>query len=387
MATAVSDREAALRAAIERDPADAAAHGELAAHYYAVGKLDESVSEYSLACRLAPDVPEGRYNLAATLNACGDTSAALDIVEQAERDFPDSAIIHYGKACVLQRIGRLDESLASFTIALELDPNHADTWYGVGIVLLRQGDPLRASSFFERALDVAPNHTGARYMRDALSGQARTRPDKSFVQELFDGYAAYYDEHMLEQLGYRAPQILCNTLANELRGAPELRVLDLGCGTGLVGSRLRPRAGQLVGVDLARGMLDRARTLDCYDRLECCDVLDFLNEQSHATQDLVVAADLFIYFAELDEVFAAIRHVLTPCGLFAFTVEEHTSEGWSVGPSGRFRHSRAYLETLRDRLGYTPRSFERTVIRHDGGEPCQGFIVAWSAGPETDLSL
>ena len=197
MTPAVCDRETALRAAIARDPANAAAHSELAAHYYEIGKLDKSVREYELACDLAPEVPQGHYNLAATLNACDEQSAALNVVEQAERDFPDSALIHYGKACVLQSLGRLDESLASFTIALELDPHHADTWYGVGVLLLRQGHPLRASCYFERALDVAPNHTGAQFMRDALSGQARTRPDESFVRDLFDNYAPYYDEHML----------------------------------------------------------------------------------------------------------------------------------------------------------------------------------------------
>ena len=380
------DREAALRAAVERDPASAAAHSELAAHYYADGELGKSVREFELACELAPEVPQGHYNLAATLSACDEKSAALDVVEQAERDFPDSALIHYGKACVLQSLGRLDESLASFAIALELDPQHADTWYGVAVLLLRQGDPLRASSYFERALDVAPNHTGARYMRDALSGQARTRPDESFVRDLFESYAPYYDEHMLEQLGYRAPELLCNTLADVLRGAPKLRVLDLGCGTGLVGSRLRPQASQLIGVDLAQGMLDRARALACYDRLECCNVVEYLSKQHQATQDLVVAADLFIYFANLEEVFAAIKHVLQPGGIFAFTVEEHQSEGWAVGPSGRIRHSRAYLEALRDGLDYTAECFERIVIRHDGGEPCQGFVVAWSAAPKTSSS-
>lgn len=375
-----------LRAAVERDPANAAAHSELATHYYAAGKLDKSVYEFELACKLAPEVPQGHYNLAAALSACDEKSAALNVVEQAERDFPNSAIIHYGKACVLQSFGRLDEALASFTIALKLNPNHADTWYGVGVLLLRQGDPLRASSYFECALDVEPNHTGSQYMRDALSGQVRTRPDESFVRDLFESYSAYYDEHMLEQLGYRVPELLCDALADDLHGPPDLRVLDLGCGTGLMGSRLRPQAAQLTGVDLAQGMLNRALALACYDRLECCNVVEYLKKQHEATQDLVVAADLFIYFADLEEVFADIKRVLQPGGIFAFTVEEHRGEGWSVGPSGRVRHSRAYLESLRDGLAYTPRSFDRVVIRHDGGEPCQGFVIVWSAETEINPS-
>jgi len=381
----VRDQEALLRRAIERNPASAAAHSELAAHLYATGQLDKSLREFELACRLAPEVPQGHYNLAATLNACDDKGAALGVIEQAERVFPDSALIQYGKACVLQGLGRLDEAKASFKIALDLDPRHADAWYGLGVVLLCQGDSLRAGNAFERALDIAPEHAGARYMRDALSGQVRTRPDESFVRNLFDSYAAYYDEHMIGQLGYRAPELLCGALAAVLRGASDLRVLDLGCGTGLMASCLRPLAAHLTGVDLAQNMLNRARALACYDSLECCDVVEYLGKQHQSTQDLVVAADLFTYFADLEEVFAATRYVLEPGGVFAFTVEEHQGEGWSVGSSGRFRHARAYLESLRDELDYTTRFFERIVIRHEGGEPCRGFIIAWSAGNDSSL--
>ena len=387
MVPIVCDHETMLREAVERDSTDAAAHSELATHLYAIGNWDESVREFELACRLAPEIPQGHYNLAATLNACDQKNAALNVIKQAEREFPDSALIHYGKACVLQSLGRLDEALVGFTTALELDPHHADTWYGVGVVILRQGDPLRAGSYFERALDVSPNHIGARYMSDALSGQGQTQPDQSFVRDLFDNYASYYDEHMLEQLGYRVPDLLCDALADVLRGVTKLQALDLGCGTGLMGSSLRAHAAQLTGVDLARGMLNRAQALAYYDRLECCDVVGYLKSQHRATLDLVVAADLFIYFADLEEAFAAIRHVLRSGGAFAFTVEEHQGEGWSTGPSGRIRHSRPYLESLRDSLGYTTRSFERMVIRHEGGEPCQGFVIVWSAEPEEDLSL
>lgn len=379
------DQEELLRSAVERDPANAAAHSELAAHLFAAGKLDKSVLEFELACKLAPEVPQGHYNLAATLNACDEKGAALSVIEQAERDFPDSALIYYGKACVLQGLGRLAESAASFRIALQLDPRHADAWYGLGVVLLRQGDSPGAGASFERALDISPDHTGACYMKGAFSGQVRSRPEESFVRDLFDSYASYYDEHMVAQLGYRVPELLSGALAAVLRGAGDLRVLDLGCGTGLMGSSLRPLAAQLTGVDLAQNMLNRARALACYDSLKCCDVVEYLGNQQQATQDLVVAADLFTYFAALDEVFAAIRHVLRPGGIFAFTVEEHQGEDWSVGPSGRFRHSRTYLETLRDSLDYTTRSFERVVIRHDGGEPCQGFVIAWSAGPDSPL--
>lgn len=72
--------------------------------------------------------------------------------------------------------------------------------------------------------------------------------------------------------------------------------------------------------------------------------------------------------------------MLTPGDLFAFSVEEDRGDGWSIAPSGRFRHSRDHLETLRDEHAFTAGSFDRAVLRHEGGEPYQGYIVVWSAG-------
>lgn len=363
--------------------AEARALSERAARLFADGNLEDALLDYSRACERVPEVPEGHYNLAAAHSACGNTDAALDVIEKASQQFPDNALIHYGKACVLESRGQLDEALASYTIALSLDPGHTDAWYGVGVLLCRAGDPLRASGFFKRALDVDPDHAQSRYMREALSGVARTRPEAEFVRHLFDSYAPYYDQHMLDTLGYQAPDSLCSTVVAALDGCRATKALDLGCGTGLLGIRLRDDVDHLAGVDLAPGMLYKARESGCYDELACKDVFDFLGAQRQATYDLIVAADLFIYFADLEEVFAAIRSVLAPGGLFAYTVEQDQGDDWTVGPSGRFRHAQSYLEALCASLDFTSRSLERRVLRHDGGEPCQGFVVLWSAG-QTD---
>merc|ERR1719409_208189 len=58
-------------------------------------------------------------------------------------------------------------------------------------------------------------------------------------------------------------------------GKDEIRILDLACGTGLVGKYLAQEGFKNVeGVDISSGMLQEAAYKNCYSRLEEFDILD-----------------------------------------------------------------------------------------------------------------
>jgi predicted TPR repeat methyltransferase len=89
---------------------------------------------------------------------------------------------------------------------------------------------------------------------------------RAYVERLFDDYAAEFDQHLVDQLGYCAPQVLVRLVLAQGRQAFD-DVLDLGCGTGLCGPLLRPHARRLTGLDLSAGMLEVARERAVYDQL------------------------------------------------------------------------------------------------------------------------
>ena len=72
---------------------------------------------------------------------------------------------------------------------------------------------------------------------------------------------------------------------------------------------LKPRTDRLTGIDLAGGMLDRARALGVYDRLERAEAVAWL-EANAETFDLIVSADVLVYIGDLDPLFAAARRAL-----------------------------------------------------------------------------
>jgi predicted TPR repeat methyltransferase len=85
------------------------------------------------------------------------------------------------------------------------------------------------------------------------------------LRERYDGWANEYDAD-LASLQYLAPQAgasRCHAWSGS-----EARVLDAGCGTGLVGTALRELGvGHLTGFDLSQAMLDMAAARGVYDVL------------------------------------------------------------------------------------------------------------------------
>ena len=90
--------------------------------------------------------------------------------------------------------------------------------------------------------------------------------DPGAVAERYDAWAVTYDDD-LASWSYRAPAVVAETVLARQPSAAS--VLDVGCGTGLVGRTLRAGgyAGRLVGVDLSQASLDLARARGGYEEL------------------------------------------------------------------------------------------------------------------------
>ena len=85
--------------------------------------------------------------------------------------------------------------------------------------------------------------------------------------ELYNDWSANYDRDLVEEFGYISPRVAAETLAKETdqRG---LRIIDYGCGTGLVGAALSEEGfGQIDGLDISTGMLEQARDKQVYQNL------------------------------------------------------------------------------------------------------------------------
>src|SRR5206468_435216 len=158
----------------------------------------------------------------------------------------------------LVNAGRFEESLPWSRKALELMPDQTTAMMALGRALMELGRSEEARPLLERCLELEPDNEWMRFYYAAATGRATpSAPPPDFVAWTFDAHAATFDQHLVEQLHCRIPE-LQRQAVDRVRPEGNLDILDLGCGTGLMGEQFRDRARSLVGVDVSEKMLEQA---------------------------------------------------------------------------------------------------------------------------------
>ena len=155
-----------------------------------------------------------------------------------------------------------------------------------------------------------------------------------------------------------------------------LSILDLGCGTGLMGVLLHAQCTRLVGIDISPKMVEKAREKGIYTELLTADILPYLQSSVAGNFDWVVAADVFVYVGVLDSIFIQVQRVVKCGGFFAFSVEALLDDeaDFVLDATGRYRHSAAYLRRLTAACGLLEIHFAATIIRYQEDRPVQGYL-------------
>jgi predicted TPR repeat methyltransferase len=260
----------------------------------------------------------------------------------------------YGFGRDLASRGDLSAAADLFAHAVEAAPGFAAGWFALGETRAKLGDGSGAAAALREALRIDPRdpHGAALHLARLGAADLDGAMSPSYVRALFDQYAPRFDSALVEGLAYRGPQRLLDAVERARALSPAAgfgAMLDLGCGTGLAGAAFRPRLRHLTGVDLSPGMIAEARAKGIYDRLETGELVEFLGAERAARRryDLIIGADVFVYVFDLGPVARAVADVLSPGGLFAFTVETHDSDsagdGVELGEKLRYRHGAAHV--------------------------------------------
>lgn len=251
--------------------------------------------------------------------------------------------------------------------------------YARGLTAEKAGDAAAAASAYADCLALDPADRGGAAMRLAALGRAEApaRAAPAYVATLFDQHADAFERMLVDDLGYRTPWDMAATLSG-LGRERFASVLDLGCGTGLLGEALEGRFGRLEGVDLSEGMLEIAGEKDLYDALHVGDAEGFLAADARRWS-LIAAADVLPYLGALESLFAAVAARLEGDGLFVASCEcgdAPEAAGWLVGPDQRFWHGRTYLERAFSGASLAPLGFAAITVRMQDGRPAPGWLFA-----------
>jgi predicted TPR repeat methyltransferase len=377
------------------------------------GHSEEGIALIEKAATLVPGFAGFHNNLGNIHVSRGDIAAATLAYERASRLAPDSADLQNNLGALYRAEQRFGEARAHYQRAIALDPQHLNAHNNLGLLHAAEGDIQGAISWYSKALELMPNnpdgrkllgftyyamgktreaaevfrqwlteepkHPIARHMYASCSGEGvPERAPDDYVETTFDGFADSFETLLNENLHYQAPQ-LCAALLQRHLPAPQQQftVLDAGCGTGLCGPLVAPWARHLSGVDLSRGMLDRAQTKGVYSELFKAELTEFLRE-SPGQWDVLVSADTLCYFGDLQGLMNAASGSMRPGSTLVFSVERLADESglpFRLEPHGRYAHARGHVEQALAQAGFDVLEISTGILRQEGGKPVPGWLV------------
>jgi predicted TPR repeat methyltransferase len=377
--------KASFRKAIGLSPEHARAHNNLGLVFQQLGQFSDSERSFNRAIECDPTNREAHQNLGLLLEQLGRFDQAIVHYRQALMLAPDSAELYRSLGSILLSKNNLEEAVQSFTRALAVDSGDHVSRYYLGLCYHLSGKPSAALESYLEAVRLNPSlHERLDHLIAALRGANPSRAPSEYVSLLFDGYGDSFESHLVDGLGYVTPKLISTRVRNCLpKFTRRLNILDLGCGSGLVGVELSQLECSIVGVDLSEKMLEIAKRKNCYLSLFNDDIEAFLNKQPALTFDVVVASDVFVYFGDLFPVFVSVSRVLKSGGLFAFSLEAISDDGlathkrvdFSLGVSGRYAHTDQYVRDLATTTSFSIIELTSESIRLERNKPVEGYVV------------
>ncbi|CAK4480740.1 unnamed protein product [Aphanomyces euteiches] len=333
----------------------------------------------------------------------GDFHGAASIFSEVLALSPQCARSNFNMAVILHTMGQTHLAVQYMLNVIEVDPNDA-TAHSVLRTVFFTPEPDLVLRGYEDIVKRHPDHVRATHSLAALRGDATTS-EARYVRQVFDDLSDTFEEKLVQHLHYKVPWQLLDLVKSVTpleTSKQSWRVVDLGCGTGLCGRLFKPFVQHIVGVDLSPLMIEKSRATACYDALYADDLLPVLHALPDASMDLVLSADVWIYVGALELVFQACRRVMKPDGnlpsskpsspatsssYLAFSIEEfHDTVSpdephleYQLVHSGRFQHSRRYIERLANDYSFRVVAAESIVVRHESVEPIPGVLYVLEA--------
>ena len=369
----------AARRAVALEPGWHVAVMELALALMRAGENAEAMEQARLAVALDANNPEVLRRAVQVARQTGHPDYALPWTGNLLQHFPDDNNLRLRYAYLLKTNKQADKAREQFQQVLQADPESTDALWGLFSCALTGDDKEEARRLIDILIIRMPDDENTRYWHAIAHDQTPPSQPNDVISSLFDDYAPRFDFHLVGGLQYKTPERVARLLL-EIHPDRRFNVLDLGCGTGLLGVYLGPVNGHLIGVDLSEKMIQQAARHGVYSRFHRVNMLDALRDTPSDLYEVITCLDALVYAGDLAPIAPNAFCILKVGGHFIFTCEtaaEDEEADLILRPgSNRYAHKASAAERICREAGFDDVRIEHMPrLRSEGGKDLPGFLV------------
>lgn len=272
---------------------------------------------------------------------------------------------------------RHDKVILLLKRAIRHYPNEYNFHQQLGYLYSRLGKINDSAKYYKQALALRPDSMEIKHFCDATTGNTTTLAPRAYIVDLFDRYAPNFEHSLVENLVYTGHITVAAALKPHISAHQTLdHVIDIGCGTGLVGQELVQhfKISHLVGVDLSAKMLELAADKKIYHSLHNADLLEYLRTREQPV-DLIISSDVMIYVGDLEPLIENCHRLLKPGGFYAFNIEQLKRGNYKLSVTGRYQHSLQYIKSVYKRYHFSKMYSQTIELRKESGNMVAGYLV------------
>ena len=176
----------------------------------------------------------------------GDLEQAVTLLQQGLAQQPADTKWRLMLANALSQLDRHEDALLRWDEILTESPQNEQALKGRMHTLLAASRFEDAAVVTAKLLALAPDNPVYAYYDARANGKTPAHQPAELNRSLFDSAAHIFDQQLVRGLRYQLPQEVAKKIL-EIYPAKKFSLLDLGCGTGLLGAQLGKLQGRMVG--------------------------------------------------------------------------------------------------------------------------------------------
>lgn len=369
----IDDAARIFATAIELDHDDPEPLTAMAGLFLSLGRLDEAALFQGQAMKADPGNVSGFLQLAKIFRLMDKPDVVTELLQAAELLEPDSVEIATLLMVHLARRRDFATAIAVGERVQAIHPTDTVLLNHLGMIHDAAGNVEKAWAYYKSVLAIRPDDGVATHRLNSLTGNAAETVGVGYLLETFGAEAETFEELLVNRLRYRIPGLFHRRLAMLARNR-KLRILDIGCGTGLCGLVARDFASHLTGVDVVPAMIRLAEEKAIYDELITGEMVEVLNSRTDSF-DVVMAGDVLLYVGNINPVLQAAWSRLVPGGhLLVSSERADAGVDFAIQRNGRYKQGKEAVRRRAVECGFEVVEIADESLRLELGRPVRGMI-------------